>query len=387
GQVVSGTLTGLIEALTPHNVSVNKDYFHAFLLTFRGFCTPVEFINHLRARFGTSPPDDLSPNEIQVWSQKWLMPVRLRVQHVVKSWLDSYFFEDEDASALPLIADFVNIEIRAVLPGPAERMNRMVISKITEADLMSARGAAPARLARSKTIDLMLTGVAFIEIHPIEIARQLTLMDSKLFLTIRPHELLGQEFIKPAEVSTATNVRAMVAASTRISHWVIVTILMESDHSRRLANARHFVDIAHSLLQMNNFNTMFAIMAGLQSASVDRLKQSVWQPLSSAITGFDSTLKKLNEIIDVTHNYSGYRKLLKNTEFPAMPFLGLYLSDLTFTDHQQASGSGNGNGGNVEPTIHINFVKFQRMVSIIQDFQAFQIPYSLTPVHEVQSYL
>jgi son of sevenless len=70
---------------------------------------------------------------------------------------------------------------------------------------------------------------------------------------------------------------------------------------------------------------------------------------------------------------------LKKAEIPALPFLGLVLTDLTFTDDGSPDMRNNGK--------LINFDKYVRTAKIINDLLKYQVDYHIAPVGEIQDYL
>jgi hypothetical protein len=86
----------------------------------------------------------------------------------------------------------------------------------------------------------------------------------------------------------------------------------------------------------------------------------------------------MRQATDLSRNYSAYRQTLKQTTLPCLPFLGLFLTDLTFTEE----GNPNTRGNDL-----INFDKFFKSSRIICEVQRFQIPYSLIPVPEIIEYV
>ncbi|KAF8562030.1 hypothetical protein P879_11704 [Paragonimus westermani] len=71
-----------------------------------------------------------------------------------------------------------------------------------------------------------------------------------------------------------------------------------------------------------------AIVSGLQIQCVYRLA-ATWAALSSRDR---NTFRKLSELFSQEQNYTGLRTAFENTRLPCIPYLGLYLSDLTFID-------------------------------------------------------
>jgi len=117
------------------------------------------------------------------------------------------------------------------------------------------------------------------------------------------------------------------------------------------------------------------ILSGLRSASVHRLKKT-WAALSS------NKLRVFEELLDLmssSANYARFRTVLhKHTEPPCCPFLGLYLTDLTFTED-----------GNPESVAGlINFDRCRRIAAVIKEIKQYQqIPYNFQPVPIIKGFL
>jgi hypothetical protein len=82
------------------------------------------------------------------------------------------------------------------------------------------------------------------DIDPLETARQLTLLEMALFMNIKPIELMKQAWSKKNTNSVAVNVRAMIAMSTKITGWVICTILQAVELKRRATTLKYFIKVA-----------------------------------------------------------------------------------------------------------------------------------------------
>ncbi|KAJ1982201.1 hypothetical protein H4R33_005081 [Dimargaris cristalligena] len=447
GQIITGTMEALVERLTLHDCSVDSEYISTFLLTFRSFCTPIRFLDILMTRFHLTPPEELTDSEHAEWAQQKKIPVRLRVINVIKTWLESYFFDDEDVACIQPLHEFIESTLRDTMSSSANRLAQLVESK--QDCLNPDSSCAPARLTKSKSIDRMLAAayasipdtpppsprlqrsilhslldglpISIYDIEPLEIARQLTLMDGRLFGAIRPHELIGQEFSKK-DLSTATNVRAMTARSNRITAWVVVSVLSEPELKRRASALKYFLKVADALLILNNYNTLMAVACGLVYSAISRLHLT-WKSLSGK---YATLMKTLDSITDPDRNFATYRARIRQQPPPCLPFLGVYLTDLTFTDdgnqtfrrqssadrlaawcqrHDTQSVSSDlaslshdgdsvsnlsvdtSNTAEESPKSFINFHKYFQTVRIIKEIQGFQVPYNLKDVPELQQHL
>lgn len=93
------------------------------------------------------------------------------------------------------------------------------------------------------------------DIEPLEIAKQLTLIESKLFINIKPVEFIlyrGDMKVQANDL-TSENVRNMIQHSNHITGWVAETLLLEKDGKKRAAKIKHFSKIADKCNLLKNF--------------------------------------------------------------------------------------------------------------------------------------
>lgn len=90
--------------------------------------------------------------------------------------------------------------------------------------------------------------------------------------------------------------------------------------------------------------------------------------------------KELQDLVSPKFQYANYRKSLKEMAVPAIPFLGVFLTDLTFLDL--------GNPDFLPETHLINFEKRRKVFSLIRDIQKYQqTQYALQVVPQIQDFL
>jgi son of sevenless-like protein len=79
-------------------------------------------------------------------------------------------------------------------------------------------------------------------------------------------------------------------------------------------------------------------------------------------------------------NFINYRTELRSVNLPCVPFLGLYLTDLTFIE--------DGNSNVVKSMPHlINIDKRIKTADKIREIQQYQYPYGLMEVPELQNFI
>lgn len=394
GSVMGGSLRALIEKLTAHQSTPDALFVSTFYLTFRLFATPLEFAEALAERFeyiGDTPHA--------------AGPVRLRVYNVFKGWLESHWRHDRDNSALEFIITFAKTRLTAHLPSAGKRLLDLA-DKVSAVHgpvvprLVSSMGKTNTAIAQYVHPDTPLpppilgkketnllkqwkngeVSISILDFDPLELARQLTIKESRIFCSILPEELLDTEWTRKSG-SLAVNVRAMSTLSTDLAHLVADSILCLEEPKKRAATIKHWVKIANKCLDLNNYDSLMAIICSLNSSMISRLKRT-WDVVSQKTK---ATLEQLRTIVDVSRNYAVLRQRLQGHVPPCLPFVGTYLTDLTFVDHgNQSARSLPTDDGEMAV---INFDKHMKTARIISELQRFQIPYRLTEVPELQTWM
>ncbi|KAI9324097.1 ras guanine nucleotide exchange factor domain-containing protein [Zopfochytrium polystomum] len=394
GRVKGGKLAALVERLTLHD-AVDSFYVQAFLLTHRSFTTTSEFFSLLTKRFLLQPPAGLNELELDEWTRLKKKPICLRVFNVMKLWLETFFQDDEeDRAILTEMKVFasnqileedakLSLSLGKELLRLIDRREQGLMKKIVVTDM--GRDAPPPILPRT------LKRIKFLELDALEIARQLTIIESRMYSKIQPTEFLRKAWSEK-ESDVALNVKAMIAMSNQVSGWVAQGILSEKDQPKRKKLMVHFISIAEKCRALNNFNTLMAILAGLSTAPIHRLRRT-WELVPQRSM---QALELLRETMDSTKNFSRYRETLHSVNPPCVPFLGFYLTDLTFIE----DGSPNflkqtaeltataGSATSPPPSEMINFAKRMKTSEVIREVQQYQnVPYLFTPVPELQQFL
>ncbi|KAJ1516483.1 hypothetical protein HMI54_009274 [Coelomomyces lativittatus] len=399
GQVKGGTINALVERLTMHS-KYDPSFTSAFLLTYRTFMTTKDLFDALVQRFGITAPEGLTNAELETWIEKKMTPIRLRVFNVMKSWLENYClpYIPDDHQILESMSLFARIVVRPVMSLLSISMTKLIDKRIASSTPhLPLRGPQPTTPITHVTAHIPfppsilprnLNKFKFMDVDPLEIARQLTLIEFSLFSRIIYTEFLNKAWSSDRGVSEteararAPNLRRMIEMSNRVTSWVADTILAEEDPRRRCLLVKQFIAIANQCKQLHNFNTLFSILSALHSAPIHRLSRT-WDMVSPKSL---CVMNELTSIIDPHKNFNIYRDLLHALTPPCIPFLGRYLSDLTFLEDGQPNV--------LKPMakeqhlLLINFGKRFKIAEIIREVQQFQIvPFHLKPVPEIQSFL
>lgn len=80
-----------------------------------------------------------------------------------------------------------------------------------------------------------------LDIDPIELARQITLLQNGLFCQIEPYEIMGQRFKKKSE---SAHIKATIHKNTQITSWISDSILAEVDVKKRANVLKYWIKVA-----------------------------------------------------------------------------------------------------------------------------------------------
>lgn len=377
-----GSLMALVEQLTRHD-KLDSNFNNTFLLTYRSFTTARELFELLVHRFGIQPPEGLSPSDYEVWRERKQSPIRFRVVNILKNWFETFWMEDgaeEDTKVLIRdVYNFARDTIKSTeTPGSAPLMavldQRMSGKDVGRRLIQTQNQSTPAPIMPKN-----MKKLKFLDIDPTEFARQLTIIESRLYGKIKPTECLNKRFgKKPAEgePNPAPNIAALIQHSNQMTNWVAEMILAQSDVKKRVVVIKHFVGVSDKCRQLNNFSTITAIISALGTAPIARLKRT-WDMVPQKT---QVTLEGLRKLMLSTKNFAEYRESLHMANPPCIPFFGVYLTDLTFIE--------DGIPSIIKKTTLINFAKRAKTADVIRDIQQYQnVPYSLQPVTELQDYI
>ncbi|OAD71590.1 hypothetical protein PHYBLDRAFT_114298 [Phycomyces blakesleeanus NRRL 1555(-)] len=349
-----------------------------FLLTYRSFCTSDEFLGLLEQRYNLLAPEGLTPEELETWTERKQKLVRLRVFNVMKNWLENYY-TDEDEPILARLEFFTNTVIRDASSFSADQLNRL-IRKRRELDpnknlkkLVPNNAAGPTSIMPKN-----ITDIKMLEIDPLEMARQLSIRDFKLYSSILPIECLGQGWSRDDNDSNAaTNVKQSIDYCNRLTAWATESILVHEEPKRRVVIIKYWVQVANHCRILNNYNTCMAILSAFDNSAIGRLRKT-WELVGNRT---NQTLGYIRKLMGANRNFVEYREMIHSVNPPCIPFLGIYLQDLTFIE--------DGNPDYLKKSSNlINFAKKQKAAEVIRELKQFQTPpYTFRLIPELQDFI
>ncbi|KAJ5046814.1 uncharacterized protein L3040_004039 [Drepanopeziza brunnea f. sp. 'multigermtubi'] len=381
-QLKGGTLLALVEQLTRHD-KLESSFNNTFLLTYRSFTTARELFEMLVKRFQIQPPDGLIQSDYEIWRDRKQKPIRFRVVNILKSWFDNFWMEDQSDETKALIRDvytFARDTVKTTeTPGSGPLM-AVLEQRLRGQDTTAKRLVLTLNQSTPQPImPKHMKKLKFLDIDVTEFARQLTIVESKLYGKIKPTECLNKTWQKKVgenDPEPAPNVKALILHSNQLTNWVAEMILTQLDVKKRVVVIKHFVLVADKCRLLNNFSTLTSIISALGTAPIHRLKRT-WDQVPAKTLAILETMRKL---MGSTKNFGEYRESLHLANPPCIPFFGVYLTDLTFIE--------DGIPSIIKKSTLINFAKRAKTAEVIRDIQQYQnVPYPLQSVTELQDYI
>lgn len=380
-EVKAGTLNQLVMRLT-NDVEAEQDFIQTFLICYRSFTTPEELFHKLMERFNIPSEENLPPNIVKT--------IQLRVISAIKRWMQLSFGDFvESPTLMEELKSFV-AKIEVENASLAMQLNKALQLATTTHDDKEKQFSflGPSKVAvlpdnvKSSTVfseNLLQQNTELYtqfveELSAEDIAKHLTIIEFAMFKRIQAKELLNLAWSKPSLQHRAPNVLALIDRFNTVSAWVASTILWQPTLKKRVALVKKFLQIMKVLERLNNFSSLLALIAGLNNASVSRLKFTFGELTKKKI----ETLRRLESKMSSENSYKNYREALRTALPPVVPYIGVFLMDLTMIEE--------GNPDEIDGLI--NFQKLSMIYQVIEKVQRYQQdPYEFTPTESLLTFL
>jgi hypothetical protein len=416
-EVSAAPFVVLVELLS-HPREHDDTFEEHFLLTFPSFATPVELLEALIKRFVAHTPIETPNNAL----------VRERILQFVMRWMNARddFASDEalgvvlvdflsasleqqsKASETKLLTEVFNLfkaKIAASVEGSAPSTAPAIKSGSAAAAAAPApaaatkkkektkAAAAPAAAADAKkkakksgaafkepapipflpiNMSYRSTGLSFFDLHPVEIARQMTLLEHGAFLATPTDEWCSANW--------QNSIGRVIMRFNDLSRWVTSEVVTADTVEYRALLVRRFVVIASTCLSLNNFNGVMEVLSGLQAPSVQRLKQT-WKALNGEAS---KTYKALADLMSLdAKNVAKFRERMEQAAAPCVPYIGFYVGELSSLEESQPTYFEDG---------RINVAKQAAKIPVLTTIRMLQSEgrderFNLVPIGFIQDFL
>ncbi|KAI2657002.1 Rap guanine nucleotide exchange factor 2 [Labeo rohita] len=159
--------------------------------------------------------------------------------------------------------------------------------------------------------------ISLLQLSTVEVATQLSMRAFELFCAIEPTEYIDDLFKLKTRLTGPPSLKLFEEAINRETFWVATEVVREPNQLKRMKIVKHFIKIALHCRECKNFNSMFAIISGLNLAPVSRLR-GTWEKLPSK---YEKLFSDLQDLFDPSRNMAKYRNLLnsQNLQPPIIP--------------------------------------------------------------------
>ncbi|KAG9090624.1 hypothetical protein FRC06_000949, partial [Ceratobasidium sp. 370] len=244
-------------------------------------------------------------------------------------------------------------------PGAAEiDGRRLTRNESLQGEMVVPRGMSPDARRGVSPVLKVLAGVAaqLLEFTPVEIAEEITRIETGLFLKIKPRDWVRRG-VKEDKLGKPKSIVEMNAFFDRIGKWVMSVVVSLNRAQERAKIVTHLCDVAQALRALNNYSSLRAFHVGIncvcEAGDVvqSQVPEKTWRKYQSA-----------DKLLRVNENHLLYRMAVKNTFGAGIPSLEIHSSDLSRIGEMQNT--------NAEGQIH--WAKFTHLGNNIHEINGFQ---------------
>lgn len=369
--IQAATLNKLVERIT--DSAVNNDYRNTFMETYRSFTSPETILRKLFERYNVP---------IHV-NQQTKNVVKTRVTQLLKLWIKDYYF-DWNEGMLRSLEKFMDDHLQKEYPRFIESLqancDRLRRGEVQKMVIINSNSIEKPLV----TLDQLLNteNLDFYSVNAEEIARQITVIEHQIYRKIRSPELLNQAWNNKTLKHRSPNVLKLIERFNKISEWVTSEVVRPESLAKRVERYEYFIKLAQILMDnLHNFNTMLAVCSGLQNAAVNRLRHTK----NGVADNLAESLQEMLRIMSTDDSYKEFRNVLKLASPPKLPYLGMFLTDITFIE--------DGNPDFIESKeisgkMLINWSKrvmLYRVIKQIRDYQGYDYAQYYAPIPQIQN--
>ncbi|XP_029422223.1 RAS guanyl-releasing protein 2 isoform X2 [Nannospalax galili] len=241
--------------------------------------------------------------------------LQVKTCHLVRYWISAFPAEFD---LNPELAEQIK-ELKALLDQEGNRRHSSLIDIESVPTYKWKRQVTQRNPVGQKKRKMSLL---FDHLEPMELAEHLTYLEYRSFCKILFQDY--HSFVTHGCTVDNPVLERFISLFNSVSQWVQLMILSKPTAPQRALVITHFVHVAEKLLQLQNFNTLMAVVGGLSHSSISRLKETHNHVSPETIKLWEG----LTELVTATGNYGNYRRRLAACVGFRFPILGVHLKDL-----------------------------------------------------------
>uniref|UniRef100_A0A673YH77 RasGEF domain family member 1C n=1 Tax=Salmo trutta TaxID=8032 RepID=A0A673YH77_SALTR len=376
--ITSASLDTLIQHLVPTtDYYPEKAYVFTFLLSARLFISPPELL----ARLCETCIKQQQLDQMRKFGPKILQ--------LLTEWTETFPTDFREEKMVGLFKDIIHRiapcdeaywkTLNQVLQTLSQKLAAIAqgeecIVKVNASSVSSISDKLVAFKTKSPPIQKEMLSICN---DPYTLAQQLTHIELEHLSHIGPEEFV-QAFVQKDKLDSTqpcfseqkkktTNLEAYVRWFNRLCYLVATEICMPAKKKQRAQVIEFFIDVARECFNIGNFNSLMAIISGMNMSPVSRLKKT-WGKAKTA------KFFILEHQMDPTGNFYNYRTALRgaahrsqtansNREKIVIPFFSLLIKDIYFLNEGCANRLPNG---------HVHFAKFVELARQVGEFMTWK---------------
>ncbi|XP_057672826.1 ras-GEF domain-containing family member 1B-like isoform X2 [Diorhabda carinulata] len=367
GNLISGPLDALIQHMVPTDQYYpDRAYLFAFLLSSRLFIKPHDLLAKVRTLCETQQGLAGKPTGSTAQTRF--------AEHLVQllaEWTETFPYDFRDERMMEHVRKItqqccaINSTLRANVSALLHNLHpRLTALEAYEKSFEN----------QCTNADENFTDISEICSNPATLAQQLTHVELERLSFIGPEEFV-QAFAKEnpnletsfKDMKKTHNLEQYVQWFNRLSYFVATQVCKYQKKKMRVRVVEYWIETGRECFNIGNFNSLMAIIAGLNMSPISRLKKT-WSKIHSGKFAI------LEHQMDPSSNFSSYRSTLKAAMWRSegatdqrqrivIPFFSLLVKDLYFLNQGCSNRLPNG---------HINFDKFWQLAKQVTEFMAWK---------------
>ncbi|KAM6202511.1 RAS guanyl-releasing protein 1 [Rhynchocyon petersi] len=240
----------------------------------------------------------------------------LKICHFVRYWITEFWIMFKmDASLTNMMEEFQEL-VKA--NGEESHCDLIDTSQINAREWSRKL----TQRIKSNTSKKRKVSLLFDHLEPEELSEHLTYLEFKSFRRISFSDY--QNYLLNNCVKENPTMERSIALCNGISQWVQLMVLSRPTPQLRAEVFIKFIQVAQKLYQLQNFNTLMAVIGGLCHSSISRLKETS----SHVPHEINKVLGEMTELLSSCRNYDNYRRAYGECTHFKIPILGVHLKDL-----------------------------------------------------------
>ncbi|KAJ8266117.1 hypothetical protein GJAV_G00126120 [Gymnothorax javanicus] len=278
--------------------------------------------------------------------------LRMQICHLVKYWISEFPAEfDLNPALVEKIRDLREWLSRASRGNPDCLIDIESVPSFEWKRQVSQSN--PSGLKKRKV------SLLFDHLDSSELAEHLTYLEYKSFCKILFQDY--HSFVMHGCTVDNPVLERFIALFNSVSQWIQIMVLSKPTAPQRALVISHFIRVAQKLLQLQNFNTLMAVIGGLSNSSISRLRDTQEHVSSETRKAFSD----LTELVTSSGNYRKYRRRFSESTGFRFPILGVHLKDLVAVHVALPDWADPGR-------TRVNLAKTQQLYAILQELAEVQ---------------